>query len=77
MTTREDDVLFSSWINTIVTSTIFAQENKIDKATSSFMPLVFVFGEAMNWDLKDAISYSGNHDEIYQKNFGKEESNSN
>ena len=33
------------------------------------MPLVSLFGSDLSWSLRDAISYSGNYDEIYAKHF--------
>lgn len=67
--TREDGSLFSSFVNTIVMATIYAQENN-DKETSREMPLMSVFGSEFSWALRDAISYSGSYDEIYRKYFG-------
>ena len=68
--TREDDVLFASFVNCIVLATIHAQESRISRDTSSEMPLVSVFGSGFNWALRDAIAYSGSYDEIFVDTFG-------
>ncbi|KAL7533568.1 hypothetical protein ACHAWF_009709 [Thalassiosira exigua] len=69
MATREEDVQFSSFVNMIVLATIYAQYNGITKDDSIGMPLVSLFGPSFYWSLRDAISYSGNYDEIYWGNF--------
>mmetsp|Transcript_13888 Transcript_13888/g.30279 ORF Transcript_13888/g.30279 Transcript_13888/m.30279 type:complete len:405 (+) Transcript_13888:949-2163(+) len=68
--TREDDVIFVSFVNMLVLATIYAQENKIRRGQSLEMPLVPVFGSYLNWALRDAIAYIGSYDEINSKNFG-------
>jgi len=70
MATREDDVLFASFVNCVVMATIHAQENDIQKHKSREMPLISIFGSNSSWALRDAISYSGSYDEIYARNFG-------
>jgi len=68
--TREDDVLFSSFVNCIVLATIFAQENGIQMEEHEKMPLSSIFGSNLKWALKDAFAFSGNYDQIYSKHFG-------
>ena len=72
MATREDDVLFASFVNCIVMSTIYAQENSFQSERSKEMPLVSVFGGSLRWALRDAIAYSGSYDQLYTKHFGSE-----
>ena len=36
---------------------------------SNDMPSMYIFGSLFNWALRDAISYSGNYDELFAKNF--------
>ena len=67
---HEDDKLASSFVNCIVSAAIYAQENEIQREKSNEMPLVSLFGNDLNWALRDAIAYSGSYDEIYMKNFG-------
>ena len=55
---REDDVLFTSFINCIVLGTIYAHENGIQRANNREMPLVSLFGSYPNWALRDVIAYS-------------------
>ncbi|KAL7523806.1 hypothetical protein ACHAXR_000339 [Thalassiosira sp. AJA248-18] len=71
MATREDDVLFASFVNCIVVSTIYAQENFMSERSKE-MPLVSVFGSSLSWALRDAIAYSGSYDQLYTKHFGSE-----
>eukprot|EP00580_Thalassiosira_gravida_P006507 CAMPEP_0201629136 /NCGR_PEP_ID=MMETSP0493-20130528/3887_1 /ASSEMBLY_ACC=CAM_ASM_000838 /TAXON_ID=420259 /ORGANISM="Thalassiosira gravida, Strain GMp14c1" /LENGTH=86 /DNA_ID=CAMNT_0048100063 /DNA_START=77 /DNA_END=334 /DNA_ORIENTATION=- len=72
MATREDDVLFASFVNCVVMATIYAQENDIRKHKSGEIPLLSIFGSEIGWALRDAISYSGSYDEMYVKHFGSE-----
>ena len=69
-TRDEDHRKFSSFVNAIVVATIDAEEMGITRDRSKDMPLMYIFGSLFNWALRDAISYSGNYDEIYTKNFG-------
>ncbi|KAL7534572.1 hypothetical protein ACHAWF_004886, partial [Thalassiosira exigua] len=70
MATRQEDVLFDSFVNMVVLATIFADENGITKEESRRMPLVSIFGPKLYWSLRDAISYSGSYDKLYRKHFG-------
>lgn len=65
----EHDALFSSFVNAVVSATIYAQENNIKKKQSKEMPVVSFFGSELKWALRDAISFLGNYDQIYTKNF--------
>ncbi len=67
--TRENDTLFSSFINAMVVATIHAQEIGVTRETSSLMPLVSLFGSDFLWAMRDAVSYGGNYDELYENNF--------
>ena len=71
LATREDDLLFSSFVNCVVLATVFAQENRLGREDSSEMPLVSIFGREFRWALRDAISYSGSYDQIYARTFGE------
>jgi hypothetical protein len=66
----EDDTLFCSFVNLVVQSPVYAEENDIRKRSSQDMPLIELFGGELSWALKDAIAYSGSYDEVYSKNFG-------
>ena len=70
LATREDDVVFSSFVNLIVIAIINAQE-MIDRGKGGEMPLMSVFGSEFNWALRDAVSYSGGYDQLYTKHFGQ------
>jgi len=69
--TREDDALFSSFVNCVVLATIYAQENDIKKKKSEEMPLLSMFGDGFNWVARDAIGYSGSYDQLYEKYFSE------
>lgn len=71
LATREDDALFSSFIDSIVLAPIHAQKKDIRKETSMNMPLVSIFGTELSWALRDAVFYSGNYDEVYTAHFGE------
>ena len=71
--THEGDVMFASFVNSIVLATIYAQEN-IEKGDSAEMPFVSVFGKELRWALKDAIASSGSYDKICIRNFGNRSS---
>jgi hypothetical protein len=71
--TRQQDCIFSSFINCIVLSTFYASSEGIGKNNSFAMPTMTIFGNDMLWSLKDAISANGNYDEIYSSNFNNVE----
>ena len=70
LATRDDNVLFSSFVNCIVLATIYAQEKGITTEENKEMPLMTIFGSHFNWALRDAIAYSGGYGQIYTKHFG-------
>ena len=72
--TRQGDKTFSAFVNCIIISTFYAAQEGIDENDSYMMPLNSLFGQDMLWSLKDAIAANGNYDDIYVKNFGKEDS---
>ena len=63
--TREDDVLFTSFVNCVVLATIYAEERGKNQ-----VPLASIFGEDLRWSLRDAVSYSSSYDDLYSKHFG-------
>jgi len=71
LATLEEDTLFSSFVNAIVIATIYAAENSIEQDRSTEMPLIYLFGGAFTWALRDAIAYSGSYDQLYMRNFGE------
>ena len=60
LATREDDTLFSSFVNCVVLAIIYSQE---------MINRMSVFGTKFSWALRDAISYIGSYDRIYVSNF--------
>lgn len=63
LATREDDVLFSSFVNAVVVATMFAYENDIAVATG--MPIVSLFGNNFTWALRDTIYYSRRYHHVH------------
>jgi len=59
LVTRDGNVLFSSFVNTIVLATIYAQEKGAEREEGK-----------ETWGIRDAIAYSGSYDQIYTNNFG-------
>ena len=64
----EDDDIFSSFVNSVVLGTIFAQENNINRKKSVEMPLLPI--QDFSWALRDAVAFSGSYNTIYENNFG-------
>ena len=67
---RDNEMLLSSLVNSVVMATIYALENGIVKERSEDMPLSSIFGDDLRWALRDAVAYSGSYGELYAKNFG-------
>ena len=67
-TTGAADMVFSSFVNSIVAATIDAHDMKKEKSTE--MPMISLYGNELRWSLRDAISYWGGYDEIYSAYFG-------
>ena len=67
--TRPNDKMFSSFVNCVVMSTIYASAEGIGKNNSFAMPTLTIFGNDMLWSLKDGIYARGSYEEIYSANF--------
>jgi len=63
--TREDDSLFTSFVNCVVLATLFAEEIGRNQ-----VPFASIFGDDHRWSMRDAVSYSDSYDELYKKHFG-------
>lgn len=74
---RDNEMLLSSLVNSVVMATIYALENGIVKERSEDMPLSSIFGDDLRWALRDAVAYSGSYGELYAKNFGYEQTGRN
>mmetsp|Transcript_29328 Transcript_29328/g.61828 ORF Transcript_29328/g.61828 Transcript_29328/m.61828 type:complete len:804 (+) Transcript_29328:229-2640(+) len=69
--TQKGDPLFSSFVNAVVTATIYAVRNGITGEINSVrMPLIDTFGNDLQWMLRDVIASSGNYDEIFYQSYG-------
>jgi len=71
----DKDIVFSSFVNAVVTATIHAAREDITKDNIIQMPIIGLFGDELQFMLKDVVSSIGNYDEIYDKshNLGKYE----
>ena len=49
LATRDDDVLFTSFVNTVVVATIYAQEQGVQDVRQ--MPIASIFGNKFSWAL--------------------------
>jgi hypothetical protein len=70
--TRWYDNMFASFVNCIVLSTITAVKDGTTKENAFAMPILSLYGNDMQWSLKDALLAHGNYDEIYLNNFDAE-----
>eukprot|EP00804_Cyclotella_cryptica_P011861 CCRYP_015352-RA/>CCRYP_015352-RA protein AED:0.24 eAED:0.24 QI:1177/1/1/1/1/0.83/6/837/490 len=73
-TTREEDPLFSSFVNCVVLATVHAADRDIEQDDYIKMPLKPLFGNGFRWFLRDSIYANGNYNEIYLKNFHQNDS---
>ena len=60
-------------MNCVVLATIYAEEEGIEKEDHKKIPQISLFGNQLAWSLRDAISYSGNSNDLYAKHFGEYE----
>ena len=65
--TREDDSLFSSFVNCVVLAILYAEESGVNNIK---VPFASIFGSEMRWSLRDAVSYSESYDKLFAKHFG-------
>jgi len=73
LVTREGDVLFSSFANTVVMATVYAVENGISREGKSMeMPLIELFGSNLKWMLRDVIHHIGSYNDIYSDTHGQD-----
>ena len=70
LVSRQDDPQFASFVYWVVAATIYAEEQGITWATANNMPDVNLFGEDYIKMFRDAIYYSGNYGEIFERNLG-------
>ena len=65
--------MFSSFVNTVVATTVNAVNNGIvvwNEIGAPRLPLIELFGPELRWMLRDVISYSGNYDDMYYESHG-------
>ena len=55
LVTKEDDAQWTNFVNWVVMSTIYAEENNIVQTTSNEMPLVNLFGPNFERMMRDTI----------------------
>ena len=66
--TREEDVQFTDFIRSLVTSTIYAEATGITAGTAVDMPIIELFGSTLQQSLREIILAVGNYEEIYTRN---------
>ena len=71
--TRDDDHLFSSFVNGIVLGMIRMDELELRHAESDSLPLLTQFGTQLTWALRDGKEYGKSYYALYEKHFGKDE----
>jgi hypothetical protein len=67
--TRNDDLVFSDFVNWVLESLIAAEENKIsqDLASPTAIPSTNVFGESFKDMFSNAVGAVGNYGEMYSR----------
>ena len=68
MATREDDVQWTDFVRSLVTSTIHAEAFDINQATAVDMPLFELLGSVYLQAFRDVILAVGSYAEIYERN---------
>ena len=67
MVTRQDDRQWSDFVQVVVMSTFYAEENHIDQMHANAMPAVNLFGPTYKRMMKDAVFAVGNYGEVYER----------
>jgi hypothetical protein len=68
LVTREDDVVWSNFVRSVVTATFYAEEKNITQATFNQMPRVDLFQPLVNDDLfRNVIRAVGSYAEIWDR----------
>lgn len=70
--TRQDDPLFSSFVQWVVAALFYAEEQGITQATASNMPTVSLFGNKYFAMFRRVVEAVGNYGEMYERNLGSE-----
>lgn len=68
LVTRETDPTWSSFVNWVVISTMYAEEIGITQREGEKMPLQFLFGPLYTRVFRDVIQAVGNYAEMYERN---------
>ena len=58
--TRDDDALFSTFVNAVAIATINTVYDDISRDNSNEMPIIELFGAELRFMLRDVIRFSGN-----------------
>ena len=67
LTTVQKDQQWSSFVQLVVSSLFYAEENGIVQATANDMPVVNMFGASFKRIFRDAIFAVGNYGEVYER----------
>jgi hypothetical protein len=68
LVTRQDDEQWTSFVYWVVSAIFYAEEQGIQKATASEMPITNIFGGRHDRFMENAIGAVGNYANIYNRN---------
>ena len=69
LVSREDDIIFSDFLNWIMVALITAEDEGITSETAaSILPTTDIFGDEFSNMFRDAVALVGNYGEIYERN---------
>jgi hypothetical protein len=64
-----DNSFLYSFVDAIVLAPVYALREGITRENSEQMPLAPIFGNNVNWALRDVVQAIGNWNELYEKNY--------
>jgi ABC-type amino acid transport substrate-binding protein len=71
LVTREDDAVFSDFVNWILQALLNAEEQDVTQSTYREVAPSNLFGDSFAQAFRDAVRAVGNYGEVYERNLGK------
>jgi general L-amino acid transport system substrate-binding protein len=71
LVTREDDAVFSDFVNWILQALLNAEEQDVTQSTYLEVAPSNLFGDSFAQAFRDAVRAVGNYGEVYERNLGK------
>ena len=71
LVTREDDAVFSDFVNWILQALLNAEEQDVAQSTYLEVAPSNLFGDSFAQAFRDAVKAVGNYGEVYERNLGK------